>query len=214
MSNLKTYISQSLVELIESGGADEACEIIDEIISTEVPEEGVCGDIINILLLIPDYKRAKNIFVLYFEKTGKNLVCDITLDEISKEEDREVRVLEAGKWKAFERMSVLERGHFSNKIYLNPVINLNISEEGVCLKKRFSKWRKYKWNLVSKAFIENDQAYKSYGAGTGGRYQRSTLHILTIDSEYLIDVSSNFPDFRNSKKLLSELRKYLFVQEL
>ena len=208
------HIPKNLVEMIESGSADEACNIIDEIISAEVPEEGVCGDIVNILLLIPDYKRAKNIFYIYLEKTGENLVCDVTLGEITKEEGREDRVFRAGKWKAFERMSVLERGHFSNKIYLNPVINLNISEEGVYLKKRFSKWRKYKWELVSKAFIESKRAYKSYGAGTGGRYQKRTLHILTIDNEYLIDVSSSFPDFRDSKKLLAELRRYLFVQEL
>lgn len=112
--------------------------------------------------------------------------------------------------KTFERMSIWERGHFSNSFRLNPVIRIGVSEETLRIKRRYGTERRYAWKDIE-AFFTKKRAYKGYGAGTGGHFTKRELHIVTPDEAYKIDVSSNFPDFKQSRKMVMALKRYLFI---
>ena len=113
--------------------------------------------------------------------------------------------------KSFRRMSLGERGHFANSFRLNPVSEIDISPESLRLKRRYGAYRIYAWSDIEDSFFIKKRAFKGYGVGTGGYFTQRELHIVTQDETYKIDVSSNFPDFKQSRKMLMALKKYLFI---
>lgn len=112
--------------------------------------------------------------------------------------------------KTYRRMTIWERGHFSNSFRLNPVVELEVSEEALSIKRKFGSRQSYAWRDIE-AFCTKRRAHKSYGAGTGSSFTLRELHIVTEGETYSIDVSSDFPDFKQSRNMLMALKKHLFI---
>ena len=209
----KSDLIKSLETLINNNKNEEACSIIDGVLSKDPPREDMYSDLVNILLLIPDYNRAKYVFERYKSITGKELISDFTLKEIIAEEE-ENSLEKKSTVKKYERMSISERGHFSNRLLFNPVISIWFTDENLFIKKRYSKERCYEWSELKKVFILRENAFKNYGKGTGGKYKRRTLFIIAGNDKYLIDVSSSFPDLKGTNQMLEEMRNHLSISEI
>ena len=109
---------------------------------------------------------------------------------------------DAADIRVFKRLSAYERGRLSNLPRLLPMNEIRISSEMIVLRKGKREY-KYAWSDVKDAFITARKGYK--GALFGEDIVR-TFHLITKDRKFAFDVSKKFPDFRNSERLLIELR--------
>ena len=56
--------------------------------------------------------------------------------------------------------------------------------------------------------------YKAYGKGTGGYIKQRLCIVVAPDTEYKFDLSGQFPDFRNTAGLLSQLKEHTKIVEI
>lgn len=197
---------------ISEGKYEEASKLIDEAISFSPSEQMPYSDAVNILLDGNLYGHAKEVFVRYRNETGKDLVTDFSYDEISQMERDSMRSF-AHRPLNFKRMSMRERGHFSNLFSFWPVKEIDLSDEYISITRGRKKYT-YRWQDVCYAKVVIKDAYKSYGTGTAAKFTQKTFVLQTQERSFQFDVSSNFPDFKNSSQLLAELLKRLDVQEV
>jgi len=211
-----TKKSQELLRIAEvcisEGKYDEASSLVDEAISLAPSEQMPYSDAVNILLDGNLYGHAKELFVRYRKETGKDLVSDFSYDEISQME-RESMQSFAHRPINFKRMSMRERGHFSNLFSFWPVKEIDLSDEYISITRGCKKYT-FKWQDVRYAKIIVKDAHKSYGTGTAAKFTQKTFVIQTQERSFQFDVSSSFPDFKNSNQLLAELSKRLDVHEI
>jgi hypothetical protein len=113
--------------------------------------------------------------------------------------------------KIFRRMSIKERGHFSNYFTFFPLEEIQIYNERLVLKKG-SKEYSYPWKDIE-ARIAKKTAYKGYGRGSFAKFVQRLLIINTPNKTFKFDVSSQFPDFKHNDVLLDELKKRLDLKE-
>jgi len=102
----------------------------------------------------------------------------------------------------FNRLSLQERGHFSNLPTLFPIEKIIVNERGMMIKRRFLQEAHVEWAEIVSVSLIKEKGYKSYGKGAHARCTFLTLQIITPNGEFKIDVSRQFPDFRNGRQLI------------
>lgn len=201
-----------ITKLLEKGHTEEVDSLLEKILGGNLHNpQSIYADAVNILLEARLYDKCIELFDRYENLTGKQLRTDFSRDEIIKEQqsatDAENKT-QTGQELTFKRMSILERGHFSNKFRLFPVTEITVDNSGIAFKKA-GKIHRYSWSDIDAARLTEHQAFKTYGKGTGARYLQRTISIKASGREFQFDISSNFPDFHNSKALESILKKHL-----
>ncbi len=196
---------------VNNGELDQAQSLIKQAISVKPIEKSIFADAVNILLDANLYSSAKSLFEIYRKETGMNLVSDYSYDEIIEMEQDSRLIVSADKPVRFRRMSIRERGHFSNIFTLWPVKEIEISDANLSISQG-RKIYKFDWNQVSSARIVIKDKYKSYGTGTAAKFTQKTFILIVANKEFKFDVSTNFPDFKNNDQLLNLLMKHLQVE--
>lgn len=114
--------------------------------------------------------------------------------------------------KVFNRVTFFQRGHITNYPTIFPITLIKISEESIELK-RLLKSYKFHWNEVDECIIEVSKSYKSYG-GAGANFMQKVLVIRAKNIKFAFDISTNFPDFKNGKEIVDELKKHIEIKEV
>lgn len=112
----------------------------------------------------------------------------------------------------FKRLTFVQRGHITNYPTFFPVMEIGICSGGIIFKRRLKEY-KYTWPEIQSVFIETGKSFKSYG-GAGGDFMQRVLVIRTSNHKFAFDISSNFPDFKNGKLIVEELKKRLEIKQV
>lgn len=110
--------------------------------------------------------------------------------------------------KVFKRLSLSQRGHFSNYFTFFPIKKIELSENFVILQVR-NRLYKYAWKEIKEAKIIHSRARKSYGRYAGSDINARLFVLVTSDRTFKFDLSSRFPDFNPAKEILNKFRKHL-----
>jgi tetratricopeptide (TPR) repeat protein len=197
-------------ECMAAGKKEEARLSLQKVLARYPDEKGVYEDAVNIYLLGKLFDEAIAVFGLYRERFKQNLHTDFSLKEIEKEKEQYESA--ARRWhseenKVFKRMSIFERGHFSNLPMISPVKEVALSTEGITLKKGGKD--QYRWMEINDAFVTSREGYKGYFLGED-TYR--TLHIQAGNQTFNIDISEKFPDLKDSGMFVQELEKYISIR--
>jgi len=104
----------------------------------------------------------------------------------------------------FRRQTLKQRGHFSNYFTLRPIKELGFAEE--YLRVFVGKRRiEIPYNQLGARIIERHR-YKPYGAGIGGNVKQTLIKITSKDRAFRFDLSAQFPDFKDRKKILALIK--------
>lgn len=202
----------ALLTLIHKGKSDLACAKVDRILTQAAPDLTQYGDLVNVLLEIPDYERAKRVFAHHRSLTGNELDSDFSLEEIEREEREEIeaeRAYATQEPKVFSRAPIWQRGLAITRFSLNPVTSLAIAQDGLAVQKRFGSRKHHRWHEIGSASLDNTRQSHAHG----GPYLRRILRIVAGHNSYQINVSPQNADFRHPRVLLAALRKHLNVSE-
>ncbi|MDP2393018.1 MAG: hypothetical protein Q8Q45_16655 [Methylococcaceae bacterium] len=210
MNNARDLL-HSAETCINNDELDLAQSLIDQVVSIRPIEKSIFADAVNILLNAALYSKAKSLFEIYRIETGLNLVSDYSYEEITKMEQDSRPIVSVDNPVRFRRMSIRERGHFSNIFTLWPVKEIKISDANFSITQG-GKIYQFDWNQVSSARIVIRDRYKSYGTGTAAKFTQKTFILIVENKEFKFDVSTNFPDFKNNDQLLNLLMKHLQIE--
>jgi len=200
-------------QLIKDGKNELARDVLKEGLRKNPGKPIYYEDAVNIFMLGKMYTEAIETIRAYEIAFGRTFRGDFALEDIERERDELSRARKAqqqGSPRIFRRMSIRERGHFSNYFTLFPIREIEIHTD--CLRlQRGSKSFSYPWRDVS-ARIESKVSYKAYGRSSAKFTQR--LLVFTVrDKLFKCDVSNQFPDFKHSDLLLEELTKHIDIVE-
>ena len=194
------------------GKKEEARLNLQKVLARYPDEKGVYEDAVNIYLLGKLFDEAIAVFGLYKERFKQDLHTDFSLKEIEKEKEHYESAAEryqSQKNKVFTRMSVFERGKFSNLPMIPPVKEVALSAEGITIKKGGKDYQ-YRWTEINDAFVTSREGYK------GSYFSENiykTLHIQAGGRTFKVDISAYFPDLKDSDIFVQELEKYINVRE-
>jgi hypothetical protein len=194
-------------------GKKEAAKKVLEHLFARLPEnETIYADAVNIYMAGHCFNEAKAIFQLYKSRFGSDLRTDFSLADIEREESKHnttEKAYDSSAVKVFKRMSPFERGRISHHPMIFPVKEIRISNDEIVLRQGWHEYH-YAWSEIQEVFITTRRGYKGYQFSDD--FIR-TLNLRTRDRTFRIDVSVNFPDFRNSQVLLKELSSKIKVRE-
>lgn len=199
-------------ECMAAGKVEEAKLALQSILHSFPAEKGIYHDAVNIYLAGKLFDEAIAVFGLYKEKFGEDLHTDFTLEEIQREKklhDSATRYYESAKAKVFRRMSIFARGRFSNLPMVFPVKEIAVSSDGIAFKKGGQEYR-YRWTEINNVYIRSREGYKGYFLGED---VIRTLHIEAHGRTFRIDISTKYPDFKDSDILVQELGKHFDLKE-
>jgi hypothetical protein len=164
------------------------------------------------------YTSARRALERYRKRMGKKLPDDSTYEKIVQREQANLMVddvpvfdLAAGPLR-FVRLSDLQRGSLSSYVTTStPVEEIEVSEQGITITQSRIK-HSYAWNEINRASMVARIIFKGMGY-IGGK---SSQKICTLEApegkQFQFDISSTFPDFRETVLILAILRKYLDVE--
>ena len=195
-----------------AGKKEEAKRILENLFNNFSDKKSLYGDAVSIYLVGNMFDDAKAVFHLYKSKFGEELQSDFSLADIEQEENKyvsSVRTYDSAAVKVFRRMSAFERGRLSNLPMLLPVKEIRLSRDKIVLRKGGREYH-YLWPEIQDAFITRREGSKGY---LFGEEIIRTLHLRTKDQTFKIDVSANFPDFKDNEVLLEEMQKRIALRE-
>lgn len=99
----------------------------------------------------------------------------------------------------FERLSIRERGHFSNHFTVNPVCRLEFQFSSLVITRRFGN-SEQPYDELS-AELLNTYTAKGYGKGSYAYIPQTLVTIQGHGFSCRFDASRQFPDFKNSADL-------------
>lgn len=111
----------------------------------------------------------------------------------------------------FKRLSLKERGHFSNHFTLNPVLRLDFGESSLTIERRSGTITRPYGSLHAR--VLRTHGAKGYGKAA---HAYIPLTLVTIEGEgvsCMFDASAQFPDFPNGPQLLSLVRSKINTTE-
>jgi len=111
----------------------------------------------------------------------------------------------------FNRITFRERGHFSNHFKLNPVLRLVFDSTSMTVVHRFGT-STHPYSKLS-AKILKTYTYKPYGGGAGSHIPQTLVTIHGKGTSFSFDLSTQFPDFKNSKEIIALIEQYMPVTE-
>lgn len=199
-------------DLMLAGRMTESKALIHELLDTASENSALYSDAVNIFMDGYMYEDAKAVFTLYRQRFHKDLDADFDVSDIVKAQaarNADALEIDHATIKIFKRMSAYERGKFSNRPSLIPLKEVRISDDEIVLLKGSREYR-YSWSQVLEASLVIREGFR------GGVFNEPlvrTLHLRTPDRTFRFDVSSRFPDFRNSDLLMSELKKHITIIE-
>ena len=203
----------SIIETRASSGQPEkATELLLGLLERNPKDEKLVATAINMLLSLLRYKEALIAYDEFHSLTGRSPRTDISREEIASlvsEQDKAGRGRE--KDITFARLTFWKRGHFSNLPNLLPVRKITFTDRQLIVQKGFSTYQ-YPYADVSASVRTLKSKYKSYGAGTGGRYTQRIMELRTKDKVFQFDVSSSFPDFERSLALEKEIEARIGIE--
>lgn len=164
---------------------------------------------VSLLFLAGMYDDAERTHLRYAEATGGRLRADVMLDEIreAREAHRPVR---EDSTLVFRRLTLLERGHFSNHFTLRPVTKIAIGDEMIKIWRRRTQWT-FPWTAV-RVSIAKAPATKAVGRYSYGRYMRKLCTITADGETFRFDVSDQYPDLASPRQLIEELERHVRVE--
>jgi hypothetical protein len=189
--------------LIDADNLDEARRLLRAVQAEAGYDPTAYADIVSLLMLARLYDDAEQVHMDYQMATGRELRADFTLGDIRAERQSAARRDDGGRI-AFTRLTLLQRGHFSNYFTLRPVTAIEISDLAITLCRRKKCWS-FPWDEVQISIDVRDAA-KAVGRAFG-RYVRKTCAIKAGGQTFRFDVSDQYPDFSPPRVLLSELSR-------
>jgi hypothetical protein len=200
--------------LMQQGKKELARDILREMLQRTPKKAIYYKDAVNIYMLGNMYKEAIETIADYEVSFGKKFKGDFTLEDIRHEQNEHLTAqkdYQQGGAKIFSRMSIKERGHFSNFFTFFPLKEIQIYNDRLVLKK-CSREYSYPWNDINARIVEKT-AYKGYGRGSFAKFVQRLLVIKATDKTFKFDVSGQFPDFKHNDILLDELKKHLDLKK-
>lgn len=201
--------------LVEDDKPARAHEIIRAVLTKYPTDQRYYEDAIAILRLAGMYSEVLRV-IREFEITtgrpwaGTPTVADVEREGLARQEME--RELARSAVKSWVRLTLPQRGHFSNYPALFPVRKLSISNDWIEITQRFRAPVRYRWSEVRVSLFKRE-AYKAYGTYARGKFVQRTCTIQTSAKVFTFDVSRNFPDFPHPDLLLAELRKHCEIEE-
>jgi hypothetical protein len=207
--------AMKMADLLMRGGKKElARDLLQEVLRKNPKKVIFYKDTVNIYMLGNMYKEAMETIANYETAFGRSFKGDFTLEDVQREQEEYLTTQKDRQQsgaKIFRRMSIKERGHFSNDFTLFPLEEIKIYNDRLVLKKR-SKEYSFSWKDVEARIIRR-AASKGYGRGSFAKFVQRLLVLKTPDKTFKFDVSGQFPDFRHNDILLDELKKRLDLKE-
>jgi hypothetical protein len=197
---------------VAAGRKEEAKRILQELFERQPGEKRLYADAVNIYLAARMFEEAKAVFDVYKKRFGEELRTDFDLADIEREQNSYVtaaKTYQSTPVKIFKRMSAFERGRLSNLPTFFPVREIRLSDDEIVLKKGGKEYH-YTWSDIHDAFITKRKGYKGY---VFGEEVIRTLNLRTKDRIFQIDVSTKFPDLKDTEILLDELRKKITLRD-
>lgn len=196
--------------LMEVGATAEAHAILKKLLEESSLSRGVYADIVYIYLSGFMYPEAKAAIERCKTLTGREPPVELSLQEIEAEElnhASQIEMYSRSELKIFRRMSLKERGHMSNYPTIWPIKEIVISDDGITLVRKGRKYR-YQWNEIGGAYTIREEGMTRFA-----RIIKTVMVLVTPDQKFTFDISANFPDFQNSRILVSELQKHLTIKQ-
>jgi len=199
-------------DYMAAGKKEEAKRVLETLFKNFPDNKNLYGDAVSIYLVGKMFDDAKAVFHLYKSKFGEDLRSDFSLADIDQEKTKYaaiVRSYDSAVVKVFKRMSAFDRGRLSNLPMVFPVKEIRLSLDEIVLRKGGREYH-YPWTEILDAFITSREGHKGY---LFSEDIIRTLYLRTKDRTFKIDVSANFPDFKDNEILLGELRKQIALRE-
>ena len=105
--------------------------------------------------------------------------------------------------------SIFERHKFSNWFHLFPIRQIDIHTDGITFHQK-GKGKRYKWSEITSAKILTQRSVVGFLAH---HYKQRVLTITTENKQYKFEVSNQFFDFYNSRKLVDLIKQNMSVIE-
>ena len=113
----------------------------------------------------------------------------------------------------FKRKTLYERGGVSNIFTLNPIKKIVTAPDGIIFYIRNNEYY-YLWGeIIATRLIIQRKPDRNYGGGPD-TFLTKTMELITDRKVFRFDVSSQFSDFHNSKKLISIIEDRIVVQTI
>lgn len=200
--------------LMKQGKKKLARDVLKETLQKNPKKEIYYKDTVNIYMLGNMHKEAIETINTYEALFGKKFEGDFSREDITNEWNEYLiakKDFEKNDAKIFCRMSIKERGHFSNFFTLFPIKEIQIYNDHLVLIKGSKKYS-YSWKDIN-ARIVKSTAYKGYGSDSFAKFVQKLVVMKSADKTFKFDVSDQFPDFKHNDILLDELKKNLDLKE-
>ena len=107
---------------------------------------------------------------------------------------------------SFQRLSIGQRGHFSNHFTLMPVRTLEFSDSALTIQSWETK--SYPYESLKADIIDTYRA-KGYGSYSHAYIKQTLVSIRAGRHTFKFDLSSQFPDFRPPKRVLALIEEHI-----
>ena len=207
-------------QLMSEGKRHEADALLRQVLERAGRKKGVYEDVVNIYLRGSMCPEARHVFQLYKNRTGRELITDVTIDELEQEEAvaREVReTLESSSVKRFKRRTLRERDYLLGGIgwsrfldLLSPVQAVEIHKEQIILQKR-SREYSFHWSEITDASLTTVlPKYRGHWRDQPEKW----LTLRVGNKMFRLDVSDQYPAFHGSDVLIDEVQKHVGIHRI
>jgi hypothetical protein len=192
---------------IESDDLPRAHRLVLEALDTAPDYDPLLySQAISILTLAGMYDDAEAAHLRYTEATGERLRADVTLEEI-RETRAATRPVRIGDSVVFRRLTLVERGHFSNYFTFRPVTKLALAPDAITIWRRRRSWT-FPWPAVT-VQVAKRRTRKAIGRYAGGDYLQKVCTIRAEGLTFRFDVSDQYPDIGSPREFLALLTQYV-----
>jgi hypothetical protein len=206
MSLMKSDAATKVGQLCEDGQIEEAAGLAHSLLSHFPADNDLNAELAGYFYAACEFDEVLDILSNFRDAAKRELRADFSIEEVIAAKERNFSA--PGSYPvSFRRMSFWERGHFSNRFHLSPILLFSISKSHFEIRTRFKNYR-YAIRDVLGVDLLLEAKRKGYGAGASVGYTRRTLVIRTVGRVFKIDVSVQHADFKNSKLfegIMSEL---------
>jgi hypothetical protein len=196
-------------QLVEGDDLAGARRTLNQALAEANYDPTAYSDVISVFMLGRMYDDAEQAHLAYMEVKGKPLRADFSLEEIREERELQRPVAEGDKL-TFRRLTLRQRGHFSNLFTFRPVTAIEITPATLTLWIRRREWR-FPWTQV-KIEIRKRKAVKAAGSKAFGHFQERTCTVHAGGRTFRFDVSDQYPDFAPPRQLIAEFQKHTVVE--
>jgi hypothetical protein len=209
MAELYTALREAEA-LISRDELTRARDVVFSALNETGADAGVYSDAVSIFMLGRMYDDAERVHMQYKIQTGRDLRADFSLDEVRRERETSAPIMQDGAV-IFRRLSLFQRGHFSNHFTLRPVTAVEVSDGRLVVLRGFQRFA-FGWHDV-KVTITRRKAAKGFGH-VAMKFRQRLCTIETSQGRFRFDVSDQYPDFAMPRELIKQLARHTTIEYL